>query len=71
MALLVVAIGLERLRSRTGNIVHDFGALAVAGLGLAAIVSLLVIRDNPWWTPVDVGGPVFNLSCWATWSPRC
>jgi uncharacterized membrane protein len=25
------------------------------------IAGLLVIRDNPWWTPVDVGGPVFNL----------
>lgn len=61
VALLALAIGLERLRVRTGSIVHDAGALVVAGLGFAAIAGLLVLFDNPWWSPVDVGGPVFNL----------
>jgi uncharacterized membrane protein len=61
LALLALAIGLERLRVRTGSIVHDVGALVVAGLGFAAIVGLLVLFDNPWWSPVDVGGPVLNL----------
>ncbi len=60
-AVLALAIGLERLRERTRSLVQDFGALALAGLGLAGIVLFLLLRNNPWWTSVDVGGPVFNL----------
>jgi len=60
-ALLAVAIGLERVRVLSGSIVEDIGALAVAGLGFAAAIVLLVVRYNPWWEPVDVGGAVFNL----------
>jgi uncharacterized membrane protein len=60
-AVLALAIGLERLRERTADVVQEIGALALAGLGLGGIVFALVFGNNPWWTEVDVGGPVFNL----------
>lgn len=58
---LAMAIGLERLRARTNSIVHDVGALAVAGLSLAAIVLGLLLFQNPWLKGTDVGGLIFNL----------
>src|SRR5207302_1792286 len=44
---LAMAIGLERVRARTGSIVHDAGALVVAALALAGIVLGLWLIDNP------------------------
>jgi uncharacterized membrane protein len=58
---LAMAIGLERLRGRTSNIVHDVAALIVAALALCAIVVGLALSQNPLFTGQPVGGRVFNL----------
>jgi uncharacterized membrane protein len=60
-AALAMAIGLERLRARTGSIVHDVGALILAGLALIGIVLGLFGADNPLLAPAPVGGPFVNL----------
>jgi uncharacterized membrane protein len=57
---LALAIGLEHVRHRTGSIVHDFGALIVAGLTLFAIVFGLWLDQNPMVTGRPVGGAFFN-----------
>ena len=57
---LAMAIGLERLRIRTGSIVHNVGAiLLTAFAGLAALFGLLLL-DNPMFWPADVGGLFIN-----------
>jgi uncharacterized membrane protein len=58
---LGLAIGLERLRLRSGSLVHNVGALAIAALALVAIVFGLGLIDNPLTTGEPVGGPFFNL----------
>jgi uncharacterized membrane protein len=58
---LAMTIGLERLRLRSGNIVHNIGALVIAALTLAAIVSGLALTLNPMFTGRPVGGTFFNL----------
>jgi uncharacterized membrane protein len=58
---LAIAIGLEWLRVRTGNIVHDVGALIVAGITLVAIVIGLAFAENPLETGAPVGGRFLNL----------
>ena len=58
---LAMAIGLERVRARTGSIVHDVGALVIAALALAGIVFGLWLIDNPLFTARPVGGPFVNL----------
>ena len=58
---LAMAIGLEGVRRRTQNVVHNIGALIVAGLALIGIVFGLLVAENPLWNRVPVGGPVFNL----------
>jgi uncharacterized membrane protein len=60
-AALALAIGLERLRARTGSIVHDIGALAIAALALAGIVFGLWLFENPLMTSRPVGGAFVNL----------
>jgi uncharacterized membrane protein len=60
-AALAIAIGLERVRARTNSIVHDIGALAVAGLAIAAIPVRLAYLESPLTNPVDTGGPFVNL----------
>ena len=58
---LAMAIGLERLRVRTGSIVHNIGAIALtiyAGLG---IVFGLLLLETPIFWPIDVGGAFINL----------
>lgn len=60
-AWLALAIGLERLRLRTGAIVHDVGAVVMAALALAGIAVGLVLLVNPMVTGDAVGGPVVNL----------
>jgi uncharacterized membrane protein len=57
---LALTIGLERIRGRTGSIVHNVGALIVAGLTLCAIVFELVIVVGPRFNNNPVGGPFFN-----------
>ncbi len=58
---LVTVIGLERVRLRTGSVVHDMGALILGGLILFVAVLGLVFAENPWWKPINVGGLFFNL----------
>jgi uncharacterized membrane protein len=58
---LAMTIGLERLRLVTNSVVHDIGALIIAGLTLAAIVLGLGLEVNPMVTGEPVGGPFINL----------
>ena len=59
--LLALAIGLERLRTRTGSIVHDVGAVMLTVLaGLIAVFGVLVL-ENPMLTRVDIDGSFLNL----------
>jgi uncharacterized membrane protein len=58
---LAMAIGLERLRIRTGSIVHNIGAmLLTAFAGLACVFGLMFLENPMIWTE-DVGGVFFNL----------
>jgi uncharacterized membrane protein len=58
---LALVIGLERIRGRTGSIVHDIGALVVAALVAIGVVLGLWIVDNPLISSAGVGGPFVNL----------
>ena len=57
---LAVTIGLERIRGRTGSIVHNAGALLIAALTLLAIIFELVIVVGPRFNNNPVGGTFFN-----------
>jgi uncharacterized membrane protein len=58
---LAMAIGLERLRIRTGSIVHNVGAvLLTLYAGLVTVFGLLLL-ENPIIWPINVGGVVINL----------
>ena len=58
---LAMAIGLERLRIRTGSIVHNVGAILLTVFaGLAAVFGLLLLETPMLW-PIDVGGGFINL----------
>ena len=58
---LAMAIGLERLRIRTGSVIHNAGAILLTVFaGLAAAFGLLLL-ENPILWHIDVGGPVVNL----------
>jgi len=58
---LAMAIGLERLRIRSGSIVHNVSAvLLTVFAGLASLFGLLFL-DNPAVWPIDVGGVFINL----------
>src|SRR5262249_8073333 len=59
--LLALAIGLERLRGRTNNVVHDVGAIVVAALALFGIVFGLALNENPLLTGAPVGPAFVNL----------
>jgi uncharacterized membrane protein len=60
-AALAMAIGLERLRIRTGSIVHNVSAiLLTAFAGLAAVFGLMLL-ETPILRPTNVGGAFFNL----------
>jgi uncharacterized membrane protein len=57
---LAMAIGLERLRIRSGSIVHNVSAVALTVFaGLASVFGLLLL-DNPMLWPIDTGGPFIN-----------
>ncbi|MGH6735276.1 MAG: DUF2339 domain-containing protein [Methyloceanibacter sp.] len=59
--LLAVLIGLERVREKSGSVVHDWGArILAAGLLYTALFGLGVAA-NPLFTDEAVGPPVFNL----------
>ena len=58
---LAMAIGLERLRIRTGSVIHNAGAILLTVFaGLAALFGLMVL-ENPILWYIDVGGAVINL----------
>lgn len=58
---LAMAIGLERLRLRTGSVVHNISAILLTVFaGLAALFGLLFL-ENPMLWYRDVGGIFFNL----------
>ena len=57
---LAMAIGLERLRIRTGSIVHNVSALLLTLFAGAATVGGLLLWENPMLRTHDVGGLVFN-----------
>ncbi len=59
---LAMAIGLERVRGRTNSIVHNLGALAIAGFTLIGIVFGLLIAENPLVKPVRIEGAFLNLA---------
>jgi uncharacterized membrane protein len=58
---LAMAIGLERLRIRTGSIVHYVGANLLTAFAAAASVFGLFFLENPMIWSEDVGGVFFNL----------
>src|SRR5262249_34797562 len=58
---LATTIGLERMRLRTGSIVHDWGARILGALAFVAIVLGLGFRFNPMLTGDPIGGLLFNL----------
>ena len=60
-AALAMAIGLERLRMRSGSMVHDAGAvLLTLFAGAATVVGLLMV-DMPLFSPINVGSGFINL----------
>jgi len=58
---LAMAIGLERLRVRTGSIVHNVSALLLPLFAGAASLFGLLFWENPAIWPVNVGGALINL----------
>ena len=57
---LALTIGLERIRGRTGSIVHNIGALVIAALTLVAIVFELILVAEPRFADTPVDGVFFN-----------
>jgi uncharacterized membrane protein len=58
---LAMAIGLERLRIRSGSIVHNVSAILLTVFaGLATVFGLLLLETPILW-PTDVGGVFINL----------
>src|ERR1700722_19071201 len=58
---LAMTIGLERVRGRTGSIVHNAGALLIAALTLIAVVAVLLAAWGAHFNGIPVGGAFFNL----------
>ena len=58
---LAMTIGLERVRARTGSIVHDIGAVIVAALTLIAVVVDLLYVVDPGFMNNPIGGAFVNL----------
>ena len=58
---LAMTIGLERVRERTGSIVHNAAALLIAALTLVAIIAVLLSAWGARFNGTPVGGAFFNL----------
>lgn len=57
---LAMAIGLERLRIRTGSVIHNAGALLLTWFaGLAVVLGLFGIA-NPLMSSIEIAGPFIN-----------
>jgi uncharacterized membrane protein len=59
--LLAVVIGIERLRLKSGSVVHDLGAQFLAAIVFIMIVFSLGASVDPLFTGEPVGGPFINL----------
>ena len=57
---LALTIALERIRGRTGSIVHDIGAMVVAALTLCGIIFELAVVAEPRFYELPVDGVFFN-----------
>jgi len=58
---LAITIGLERVRGRSGSIVHDIAALIMAAVTLAAVLADLTTAISPQFRNSAIpGGPLFN-----------
>ncbi|MDB5505029.1 MAG: hypothetical protein JWR89_4931, partial [Tardiphaga sp.] len=57
---LAMAIGLERLRIRSGSIVHNVSAVLLTLFAGAATIGGLLLLEMPMFWPHDVGGLIFN-----------
>ena len=58
---LALTIGLERVRGRTGSIVHNIGAMLIAALTLCGIVFELVVVASPRFYNEPVSGVFFKM----------
>jgi uncharacterized membrane protein len=58
---LAMTIGLERVRGRTGSVVHNAAALLIAALTLGAIIAVLLSAWGARFNGNPVGGVFFNL----------
>jgi uncharacterized membrane protein len=58
---LAMAIGLERLRIRTGSIVHNVSAVLLTVFAAIATLFGLMLLETPIIWPIDVGGVFINL----------
>jgi uncharacterized membrane protein len=58
---LAMTIGLERVRGRTGSIVHNAAALLIAALTLFAVIVVLSAAWGARFNGTPVGGGFFNL----------
>jgi uncharacterized membrane protein len=58
---LAMAIGLERLRIRTGSIVHNVGAVLLTVYAGVTTVFGLMLLENPMIWLINVGGVFINL----------
>ena len=59
--LLAVLIGLERVRLKSGSVIHDWGARLLAAILLVVIVFRLGVNANPMIMGEPVGPPFINL----------
>jgi uncharacterized membrane protein len=59
--LLAVVIGLERLRLKSGSVIHDLGAQLLAAIVFIMIVFSLGVSDNPFFNGEPVGRRFINL----------
>jgi uncharacterized membrane protein len=57
---LAMAIGLERLRIRTGSIIHNVGAVLLTVFAGLAIVAGLLFLDNPALWRISIDGAFIN-----------
>ena len=56
---LALTIGLERVRGRTGSIVHNMGALVVAALTLVSVLMVLATAASPAFRNFPIAGGAF------------
>jgi uncharacterized membrane protein len=58
---LALALGLERLRMRSGSIVHNIGAVILTGFAGGATVLGLLVFENPMLSDVAIKGGLLNI----------